>query len=293
VGRDEHCTDGLDNDLDGETDCYDTDCIGHASCVEDCADRVDNDGDTWVDCLDSDCLGHPDCDEDCTDGIDNDMDWLLDCEDGDCADYPACIEDCLDGVDNDGNALVDCDDSDCWNDPACYVTSTVLAGVMERQWTLVSASSWRNGSQTGNEVMRLQSVEGVMTVPLGSGQYTSCTWAADALVASHNSFHGSHASSFSSSFRWETSGLTVQSGCPLPAAAARPPTLIWGHVGATSVGEYHTYMTRGARWLGTPTFVGSSFTSTSWQTDMSTARVQSRTKTWAGPAIGYQAGWSY
>ena len=48
------CSDGVDNDGDGLTDCDDSDCFG-PSCVEVCDDGVDNDGDGDTDCDDEDC----------------------------------------------------------------------------------------------------------------------------------------------------------------------------------------------------------------------------------------------
>ena len=103
----EDCTDGIDNDGDGATDCEDSDCADQ--CTEDCFDGIDNDGDTFVDCDDADCAGQ--CTEDCTDGMDNDGDGLIDCDDEDCD--GSCPEVCDDGRDNDGDGLIDCDDEDC------------------------------------------------------------------------------------------------------------------------------------------------------------------------------------
>ncbi len=54
------CVDGIDNDLDGATDCADTECAGLGACgPEDtdaiCADGIDNDGDGLTDCADTGC----------------------------------------------------------------------------------------------------------------------------------------------------------------------------------------------------------------------------------------------
>ncbi len=46
----EHCEDGLDNDLDGDIDYDDSDCIGN------CIDTIDNDGNGDIDCADPDCV---------------------------------------------------------------------------------------------------------------------------------------------------------------------------------------------------------------------------------------------
>ncbi len=151
------CTDGVDNDGDGLTDCEDSDCLGAEACR--CSDGVDNDRDGLTDCEDPECAysnaccsvherayacctdgrdndgdGLTDCEEDpdcagacCSDGIDNDGDGLTDCDDPDCAgnldcctaaDSEACA--CDDGQDNDGDGLTDCEDEDCARAPACW-----------------------------------------------------------------------------------------------------------------------------------------------------------------------------
>ncbi len=59
----EVCGDGLDNDNDGDEDCFDSDCAGDPSCLVEtaCADNFDNDADGLADCNDSDCFGEPGC----------------------------------------------------------------------------------------------------------------------------------------------------------------------------------------------------------------------------------------
>lgn len=94
------CTDRLDNDRDGRTDCADTDCAGNVACIvstteTNCTDRFDNDRDGAIDCAD------PDCDADAA-----------------CA-LPANERDCGDGLDDDGDGLTDCADSDCLADALC------------------------------------------------------------------------------------------------------------------------------------------------------------------------------
>jgi hypothetical protein len=50
--RETVCTDGLDNDDDGDVDCADDDC----ECSDEtCSDSVDNDDDGDIDCNDPDC----------------------------------------------------------------------------------------------------------------------------------------------------------------------------------------------------------------------------------------------
>ncbi len=128
------CTDGADNDFDGDYDCNDSDCSGSPDCLEsDCDDGADNDQDGDFDCDDSDCADAPECatEDDCADGADNDADGLFDCDDPDCAEDTACVDDfegdeageCTDGVDNDSDGFVDCDDPDCEGSPDCESTN--------------------------------------------------------------------------------------------------------------------------------------------------------------------------
>jgi len=55
----EDCTNGLDDDADGQVDCEDSDCVD--VCFEDCGDGEDNDGDGAVDCEDDECAGAEGC----------------------------------------------------------------------------------------------------------------------------------------------------------------------------------------------------------------------------------------
>jgi Zn-dependent metalloprotease len=59
----EVCTDAIDNDLDGLTDCLDADCSADIACApaEVCTDAIDNDLDGLTDCLDADCSADPAC----------------------------------------------------------------------------------------------------------------------------------------------------------------------------------------------------------------------------------------
>lgn len=91
--------------------------------VEDCLNGLDDDVDGLTDCADPDCFAEPNCSEalNCFDGIDNDVDGLIDCLDDDCASDPGCTEICDDGLDNDGDGLVDCADNTCACTAACPV----------------------------------------------------------------------------------------------------------------------------------------------------------------------------
>ncbi|MDF1496575.1 MAG: hypothetical protein P1P90_00765 [Patescibacteria group bacterium] len=114
----EVCTDNIDNNLNGATDCSDSACVGTPACPEICDNGIDDDADTLVDCADPDCA----CTESiCNDGVDNDFDGPIDCADTDCSANPVCMPEtiCDDSVDNDSDGDVDCADSDCAGDPVC------------------------------------------------------------------------------------------------------------------------------------------------------------------------------
>lgn len=79
TGCPEDCNDGLDNDLDGDIDCSDSDCGSEPVC------SCDMDGDGYDslscdgnDCDDTDPLINPGMMEICGDGIDNDCNALTD-----------------------------------------------------------------------------------------------------------------------------------------------------------------------------------------------------------------------
>jgi hypothetical protein len=155
-GATEVCTDGADNDCDGQIDDTDGDCA--PTCTD-----ADNDGffaedgcGTAVDCDDLDAMIHPGASEVCTDGVDNDCDGLVDmadpgavgcpaqCTDADADDYnvegggcgpvdcndqdsavnPGATENCSNGIDDDCDELIDDADTDCG---ACVPTD-------EREW---------------------------------------------------------------------------------------------------------------------------------------------------------------
>ncbi len=100
TGCPENCTDGLDNDLNGQTDCADvTNCGQDPVCC-------DLDGDGW---FGAQCSGGPDCDDDNSAVYPGASDTVGDNVDQNC--------DELDGVDEDGDGVAsvesggtDCDD---------------------------------------------------------------------------------------------------------------------------------------------------------------------------------------
>jgi hypothetical protein len=133
------CEDGIDEDLDGASDCDDADCDGAAACApaEDCADGVDNDLDGGIDCDDTDCGAAGACGprpEACGNGVDDDGDGGADCADTDCAAEPACRppEACDVFGDEDGDGAADCADDDCVAAVACqFVPEVCIGGVDE------------------------------------------------------------------------------------------------------------------------------------------------------------------
>ena len=124
-GPAEDCDNQVDDDQDGDTDCDDADCADDPAClVEICDNQVDDDLDGDTDCDDADCDADPACvpPEDCENGEDDDLDGDTDCDDGDCEEHVACqtpVEDCTNQKDDDGDGKADCGDEDCANDPAC------------------------------------------------------------------------------------------------------------------------------------------------------------------------------
>ncbi|MCD6496862.1 MAG: trypsin-like serine protease [Deltaproteobacteria bacterium] len=123
-----YCTNGQDDDGDGQTDCDDPDCDGVPACrvpQEACDNGVDDDKDGRIDCADPDCAQAPHChpgQETCTNGIDDDGDGQTDCDDSDCTQDAACLpgnENCTNGVDDDNDGTIDCADRDCAQAPNC------------------------------------------------------------------------------------------------------------------------------------------------------------------------------
>ena len=142
------CSDNLDNDNNGLSDCKDPGCSAFAFCqaaeegkentLAACMDDTDNDGDGAKDCDDTECKAFAICQESqaentlaaCQDGRDNDKDGQIDCNDPECQSFNVCNtgtnpgetedkktenspNDCLDGEDNDGDGKTDCCDDGC------------------------------------------------------------------------------------------------------------------------------------------------------------------------------------
>ncbi|MBX7101300.1 MAG: hypothetical protein K1X89_26520 [Myxococcaceae bacterium] len=107
VNGEPSCTDGVDNDENGLTDCADSacnlelcgpgcQCRAGKKAEGNCDNGKDDDGDMLADCADPDCGG-------------------AGCGDGGCVCGMGTRREigCNDGRDNDGDTLSDCDDSDC------------------------------------------------------------------------------------------------------------------------------------------------------------------------------------
>jgi len=131
-GKTEICGNGIDDDCNGLTDCFDPTCRDQPACIdkkkEICDNGIDDDGNGLVDCKDPACYGDPACfvrgHEICNNGIDDDDDGLVDCKDPDCFNDPTCVvhsgtEICDNRKDDNGDGLVDCSDPQCKSFPAC------------------------------------------------------------------------------------------------------------------------------------------------------------------------------
>jgi hypothetical protein len=137
----EMCTDGVDNDCNGLTDCDDGACASYPACQCDtsetsCTDGLDNDCDGAVDCDDTaDCSGDPACPT-CdsyttktTCNADANCTWEGSPKKGSCVDAVVCTpepEICDDGIDNDCDESSDCADPDCTDAPNCICTPNEL-----------------------------------------------------------------------------------------------------------------------------------------------------------------------
>lgn len=104
------CSNGLDDDGDGDIDCIDTQCAVLPVCSApqpentppSCSNGIDDDQDGQIDCQDAGCAplaicappptGTPENTNPlCTNGGDDDLDTLVDCADPDCAAVQACM----------------------------------------------------------------------------------------------------------------------------------------------------------------------------------------------------------
>lgn len=93
----EICTNGVDDDSNGLTDCADNTCKNQAHCqavVEICSNGIDDDSNGKTDCADSFCAGANFCNavaqEICNNQIDDNNNGLVDCDEGSCFGFPTC-----------------------------------------------------------------------------------------------------------------------------------------------------------------------------------------------------------
>ena len=116
------CSNGTDDDGDGDVDCEDSDCFGYHYCPEYCDNGIDDNGNYAVDCQDYGCYGDANCDEVCDNGVDDNGDGLVDCQDYLCYWEASCDEVCDNSVDDNGDNVVDCQDYRCTWDSNCIET---------------------------------------------------------------------------------------------------------------------------------------------------------------------------
>ena len=140
----ELCTDGIDNDQNGKTDCQEDYCKNFIACENVyentealCKDGIDNDNNGKTDCVEDSCKGFVFCtpvyentEELCKDGIDNDYNQIIDCQEESCMGFEYCQTSvanepettetlCSDGFDNDRNGYRDCREESCKQFSVC------------------------------------------------------------------------------------------------------------------------------------------------------------------------------
>ena len=157
----EQCTNGIDDDGDGDIDCADSQCAFEDYCkIENinfnCSDGIDNDGDGDIDCADSEC----DCTgvEICNNGLDDDGDGLVDCADtvgvgSNCKDFVGCERECNNGVDDDGDGFFDYYDGDCVDhpdNPNTYIVTKPDCEARPQGNIFDVNEAWRSADNTAN-----------------------------------------------------------------------------------------------------------------------------------------------
>jgi len=135
-----NCTDGIDNDNNGDTDCDEAICALAPDCApEVCDNDIDDDNDGLVDCLDPEC--NPICiDEICDNNQDDDDDGDEDCADSECGLAAGCVptgDTCDDPLVVDAGALP-------WSSPL-FDTTTFLPHYGDTTGACLGASGTAGG----------------------------------------------------------------------------------------------------------------------------------------------------
>jgi hypothetical protein len=143
------CSDGIDNDCDGQTDAADADCAGAVVCAD---ITVDNGGK-------SACNNEPTCE------------WIGSPKSGFCQDAGGTTTEnvCDDGIDNDNDGATDCNDGDCAGDPACQTGACDNDGVCDPGEDCNSCASDCDGVTGGKPANRFCCGNGVQEGPEGDG----------------------------------------------------------------------------------------------------------------------------
>ncbi|MBO4351691.1 MAG: trypsin-like serine protease [Proteobacteria bacterium] len=126
----EDCTNGVDDNGDGLSDCNDPQCMSELVCQpENCTNGVDDNGNGKADCEDPACTSELSCQpENCTNGVDDNGNGAIDCEDTQCYEDAWCkVEHCDNGIDDNRDGLADCDDPQCLFDSSCETAPTPIS----------------------------------------------------------------------------------------------------------------------------------------------------------------------
>ena len=122
------CSDGVDNDADGTTDCEDLDCLANSHLCGEIVPPFPYEAE--VGCYPPEGVDGTPLPpfpgetklETCRDQLDNDSNGQFDCGDPACREVPetCCLREatdaaCADGIDNDNNGFADCEDFGCRN----------------------------------------------------------------------------------------------------------------------------------------------------------------------------------
>ncbi|MDF1496943.1 MAG: hypothetical protein P1P90_02690 [Patescibacteria group bacterium] len=144
----ENCSNGVDDDCNGKSDCEDLVCAGLNACKTELCNGIDDNANGQADegfacvantttscttacgsqgtstCSATCTAGTCTAFENCYSGGDEDCDGNANCDDSDCQTLPICqttpVENCTNGADDDGDGKADCLDTDCVAEVACH-----------------------------------------------------------------------------------------------------------------------------------------------------------------------------